>query len=135
MLNTIRFVGLAQRLESAKESFNESSQALGDTGACFLVNNLYCLRHRDSRWCLELFLGSSFFGVVNTFLGGLLKLFTLPAVILTFGLFVFVINAAMLTLVDRWSDVLTFDKFTSALMGAFIISLISGFTNKLVNKA
>ena len=75
------------------------------------------------------------FGVVNTPLGGLLKLFTLPAVILTFGLFVFVINAAMLTLVDRWTDVLTIDKFTSALIGALIISLISGFTNKLINKA
>jgi putative membrane protein len=56
-------------------------------------------------------------------------------VILTFGLFVFVINAAMLTLVDRWSDVLTIDKFTSALIGALIISLISGFTNKFINKA
>jgi uncharacterized membrane protein YvlD (DUF360 family) len=41
----------------------------------------------------------------------------------------------MLTLVDRWSDVLTIGKFTSALIGALIISLISGFTNKLINKA
>jgi succinate dehydrogenase and fumarate reductase iron-sulfur protein len=87
----------------------------------------------DGAW--NYFWVAALFGVVNTFLGGLLKLFTLPAVILTFGLFVFVINAAMLTLVDRWSDVLTIDKFTSALIGALIISLISGFTNKLVNKA
>jgi putative membrane protein len=87
----------------------------------------------DGAW--NYFWVAAFFGVVNTFLGGLLKLFTLPAVILTFGLFVFVINAAMLTLVDRWSDVLTIDKFTSALIGALIISLISGFTNKLVSKA
>ena len=88
---------------------------------------------KDGAW--NYFWVAALFGVVNTFLGGLLKLFTLPAVILTFGLFVFVINAAMLTLVDRWSDVLTIDKFTSALTGALIISLISGFTNKLVNKA
>ena len=87
----------------------------------------------DGAW--NYFWVAALFGVVNTFLGGLFKLFTLPAVILTFGLFVFVINAAMLTLVDRWSDVLTIDKFTSALIGALIISLISGFTNKLVNKA
>ena len=87
----------------------------------------------DGAW--NYFWIAALFGVVNTFLGGLLKLFTLPAVILTFGLFVFVINAAMLTLVDRWSDVLTIDQFTSALIGALIISLISGFTNKLVNKA
>ena len=87
----------------------------------------------DGAW--NYFWIAALFGVINTFLGGLLKLFTLPAVILTFGLFVFVINAAMLTLVDRWSDVLTIDQFTSALIGALIISLISGFTNKLVNKA
>ncbi len=88
---------------------------------------------QDGVW--NYFWVAALFGVVNTLLGGLLKLFTLPAVILTFGLFVFVINAAMLTLVDRWSDVLTIDKFTSALIGALIISLISGFTNKLINKA
>ena len=78
---------------------------------------------------------AALFGLINTFIGSLLKLFTLPAVILTFGLFVFVINAAMLMLVDRWSDVLTIDKFTSALIGSLIISLISGLTNKIVNRA
>ena len=78
---------------------------------------------------------AALFGVINTILGGLLKLFTLPAVILTFGLFVFVINAAMLMLVDRWSDVLTIDKFTSALIGSLIISLISGLTNKIIKRA
>ena len=88
---------------------------------------------KDGAW--NYFWVAALFGVVNTLLGGLLKLFTLPAVIITFGLFVFVINAAMLTLVDRWSDVLTIDKFTSALIGALIISLISGFTNKFINKA
>ena len=78
---------------------------------------------------------AALFGVINTVLGGLLKLFTLPAVILTFGLFIFVINAAMLMLVDRWSDVLTIDKFTSALIGSLIISLISGITNKIIKRA
>ena len=52
-----------------------------------------------------------------------------------FGLFIFVINAAMLMLVDRWSDVLTIDKFTSALIGSLIISLISGLTNKIIKRA
>ena len=51
----------------------------------------------DGAW--NYFWVAALFGVVNTLLGGLLKLFTLPAVIITFGLFVFVINAAMLTLV------------------------------------
>ena len=78
---------------------------------------------------------AALFAIINTLLGSILKLFTLPAVILTFGLFVFVINAAMLMLTDRWSDVITIDRFTSALIGSFIISIVSGLANKIVKRA
>ncbi len=78
---------------------------------------------------------AALFGLINTFIGSLLKLFTLPAVILTFGLFVFVINAAMLMLTDRWSDVITIDSFTSALIGSLLISIFSGIANKFVKRA
>ena len=78
---------------------------------------------------------AALFGLINTFIGSLLKLFTLPAVILTFGLFVFVINAAMLMLTDRWSDVITIDSFTSALIGSLLISIFSGIANKIVKRA
>lgn len=78
---------------------------------------------------------AALFGLINTFIGSLLKLFTLPAVILTFGLFVFVINAAMLMLTDRWSDVITIDSFTSALIGSLLISIFSGLANKFVKRA
>ena len=78
---------------------------------------------------------AALFGLINTFVGSLLQLFTLPAVILTFGLFVFVINAAMLMLTDRWSDVITIDSFTSALIGSLLISIFSGIANKIVKRA
>ena len=78
---------------------------------------------------------AALFGVINTFLGSLIKLFTLPAVLITFGLFIFVINTAMLMLTDRWSDVITIDSFTSALIGSLLISIVSGFANKIVKKA
>ena len=78
---------------------------------------------------------AALFGLINTFIGSLLKLFTLPAVILTFGLFIFVINAAMLMLTDRWSDVITIDSFTSALVGSLLISVVSGIANKIVKRA
>ena len=68
---------------------------------------------------------AALFGVINTILGGLLKLFTLPAVILTFGLFVFVINAAMLSLTARWSEKLEVTGFWSALLASLIISVIT----------
>lgn len=78
---------------------------------------------------------AALFGVINTFLGSLLKLFTLPAVILTFGLFLVVINAAMLMLTDRWSDVLTINSFTSALIGSIIISITTRLVFKIVKRA
>ncbi|MFZ8871571.1 MAG: phage holin family protein [Candidatus Nanopelagicaceae bacterium] len=88
---------------------------------------------KDGAW--NYFWVAALFGLINTFIGSVLKLFTLPAVILTFGLFVFVINAAMLMLTDRWSDVITIDSFTSALVGSFLISIFSGIANKVVKRA
>ena len=88
---------------------------------------------KEGAW--NYFWAAALFGLINTFIGSLLKLFTLPAVILTFGLFVFVINAAMLMLTDRWSDVITIDSFTSALIGSLLISIFSGIANKIVKRA
>ena len=88
---------------------------------------------KDGAW--NYFWVAALFGLINAFIGSLLKLFTLPAVILTFGLFVFVINAAMLMLTDRWSDVITIDSFTSALIGSLLISIFSGIANKVVKRA
>ena len=88
---------------------------------------------KDGAW--NYFWVAALFGLINTFIGSILKLFTLPAVILTFGLFVFVINAAMLMLTDRWSDVITVDSFTSALTGSLLISIFSGIANKLIKRA
>ena len=74
------------------------------------------------------------FGLLNATLGSLLKLLTLPAVILTLGLFLVVVNAAILMLVARWSDKLGVNNFWSAVFAALIISvitrLISGVTKK-----
>ena len=74
------------------------------------------------------------FGLLNATLGSLLKLLTLPAVILTLGLFLVVVNAAILMLVARWSDKLDVTNFWSAIFAAVVISvitrLISGITKK-----
>ncbi len=96
----------------------------------FIVDGI---RIQDGAW--NYFWVAALFGVINTFLGSLVKLFTLPAVIITFGLFIFIINTAMLMLTDRWSDVLEIDSFTSALVGSLLISIVSGLANKVVKRA
>jgi putative membrane protein len=75
------------------------------------------------------------FGLINSILGSIVKLLTLPALLLSLGLFAFVINAAMLMLTARWSDHLAVDNFWSALWASLIISLITSVLNgNLKNK-
>ena len=69
------------------------------------------------------------FGLVNTFIGSLLKILTFPAVLLSLGLFAWVINAAMLMLTDKWSDSLKVDGFWWAVLGSLLISIISSIVN------
>ena len=75
------------------------------------------------------------FGLINGLIGSLLKLFTLPAILLTFGLFSFVINAAMLMLTARWSDRLDVTNFWSALGASLIISIISTLLVSIFKKS
>ena len=75
------------------------------------------------------------FGLLNATLGSLLKLLTLPAVILTLGLFLVVVNAAMLMLVSRWSENLEIEDFWSAIFAAIIISVITRLVSSVGTKA
>jgi len=69
------------------------------------------------------------FGLVNTVIRPLIKLFTFPLLILTLGLFTFVINAMMLSLTSWLSESLNLgfriEGFKSAFWGALVISIVS----------
>jgi len=65
------------------------------------------------------------FGLINSIFGSIIKVLTFPVSIVTFGLFFFVINAAMLALTARWSDKLDVTGFWSALFASLIISAIT----------
>ena len=71
------------------------------------------------------------FSVINTILGSFLKLMTLPAVIFSAGLFLIVINAAMLELTTHISKALTITNFWSAIFASIIISAVSGLGSRL----
>lgn len=74
------------------------------------------------------------FGLLNATLGSLLKILTLPAVILTLGLFLVVVNAAILMLVARWSDQLDVESFWSAIFAALIISIVTRVVTSVKKK-
>jgi putative membrane protein len=75
------------------------------------------------------------FGLINALLGGLIKLLTLPITFLSFGLFLVIINAAMLQLTARWSDKLTIENFWSAIFASVIISVVTSVLGKVLRTA
>lgn len=78
------------------------------------------------------------FGLVNAVIRPILKVLTCPLVVLTLGLFVFVLNALMLWLAAEISQALGIGfavrGFWSALIGALIVSIVSTLLNLLVGK-
>jgi putative membrane protein len=65
------------------------------------------------------------FGLINSIFGSIIKVLTFPVSVVTFGLFLFVVNAAMLSLTARWSEKLDVNGFWSALFASLIISAIT----------
>lgn len=92
---------------------NEGSGDRGSTGDRFLV----------------LLVVAAIFGVVNTIVKPIVKLFSLPLFIVTLGLIIFVINALMLLLTSEICEAMEVpfhvDNFSAALIGGFIISVVS----------
>jgi putative membrane protein len=70
------------------------------------------------------------FGLINGVIGSLVKLSILPAILLSLGLFAFVVNAAMLMLTARWSERLDVVDFKSALFASLIISIVTTVINQ-----
>jgi putative membrane protein len=65
------------------------------------------------------------FAVVNSVLGPVLRLLSLPFVLLTLGLFLLVVNAALLGITAALSDRFSVDGFWSAVAGGFLIAVFS----------
>lgn len=87
---------------------------------------------------LTVLLVALIFGAINVLIKPLVKLFSLPLFILTLGLITFVINALMLWLtawVSEKAD-LSFhvEGFWPALLGAFVVSLVSWFLNLVLDR-
>jgi putative membrane protein len=79
---------------------------------------------------------AALFGVVNAILGTILRLLTLPLMIITLGLFSIVVNALMLELVDAISDHLTIDHFFwTTIWAAIILSIVSMILELIVGSA
>lgn len=79
------------------------------------------------------------FSLVNTYVRPVLRILTFPISMVTFGLFLLVINALMLMLTGAISDQLhlgfTVADFWAALLGALVISIVGFFLSLVVGAA
>jgi len=73
------------------------------------------------------------FGIVNAFIGTIIRILTLPLTILTLGLFSIVVNALVLVITDSLSSSLDIDSFFwTAILAALVLSIVSTLLDLVV---
>ncbi len=98
--------------------------AISITVAVRIVNGITF----TGEWWKMIIIGAVF-GIVNSFIRPIVKFFTFPIIILSLGLFTFIINALMLLLTETLSESfnlgLQIHGFLPAFWGALIVSIVS----------
>lgn len=106
--------------------------------AALLVDGITFGAERDTAAIIRtVLIVALIFGVLNTFVRPIAKAVSLPFIILTLGLFVFIINALMLQLTSWLADQLNLafhveSFFWDAILGSLVITFVSmilGFFN------
>ena len=69
---------------------------------------------------------SALFGIVNAFIGTILRILTFPLTVLTLGLFSVLVNALLLQITDGLSSHFTIDEFWwTAIWAGIILAIVS----------
>lgn len=103
--------------------------ALALGAAVWLFEDISLSGDSDTDKVVTLVVVGAIFGVVTSFVRPVVRLLSLPLIILTLGLMLLVINALMLLLTSKIADVLDLgfdvDGFWVALFASIVISLAS----------
>src|SRR5262252_1644008 len=79
------------------------------------------------------------FGLVNAFIRPIVKLLSLPLILLTLGLFALVVNGLMLLLTSSLSGALGLhfhvDGCVTAILGAIVVSIVSALLSTFLAEA
>jgi putative membrane protein len=101
--------------------------ALALAAATWLLEDISLTGDSDSDRLLTLVLVAVIFGVINAVVRPVVKLLSLPFIILTLGLLIFVINALMLMLTSWIAGEVGLgfhvDGFWTAVLGAIVITI------------
>jgi putative membrane protein len=103
--------------------------AVAIAAATWLLDDIRLTDPTRGDQLLTLLVVGVLFGVVNAVVRPVVKFFSLPFILLTLGLLIFVINALMLMLTGWLSEQLglgfSVDGFWTAVVGALIITVVS----------
>jgi putative membrane protein len=101
--------------------------ALALAAAAWLLDGIDVAGDTTTDEAITLVLVALIFGVVNAVVEPIVKILSIPFIILTLGLFLIVINALMLMLTDWISGLFdlgfTVDGFWTAVLGGIIITI------------
>ncbi|MFH1808837.1 MAG: phage holin family protein [Pseudomonadota bacterium] len=97
--------------------------------AAYLVDGVVL----DTRNPSAVLLVALVFGVVNALLKPLLRLFSLPFILFTLGLFTLIINAALFSVTAYLTEALSVSGFGAALWGAVVTSVVSWLLGAFVD--
>jgi putative membrane protein len=67
---------------------------------------------------------AAIFAIVNTILGPLVRIVSLPLMVITLGLFSLVVNGFLIVVTDWLSSSLDVDGFGTAILAALVISIV-----------
>jgi putative membrane protein len=110
--------------------------AVALAAAAWLIDGISVGPGTTDERALTLLAVAVIFGLVNTIVRPIARLISLPLLILTLGLFTFVVNALLLLLSawisEQFDLAFEVDGFWSALLGALVISVITFLINVLL---
>ena len=104
--------------------------------AAWLVDGIWIGPGTTRDKAVTLLFVAAIFGLVNLIVRPIARLISIPLLILTLGLFTFVVNALMLLLTewiaDQFDLAFHVDGFWSALLGALVISVVTFIINVIL---
>ncbi len=74
------------------------------------------------------------FAVVNAIVGPILRFLSFPAILLSLGLFLLIVNAALLGLTAALSDRLAVDGFGTAVLGGLVLAVVGWAADLLLDR-
>jgi len=100
--------------------------------AVMIVANTFAGIQHDSIEALVV--ASLVLGLLNMLVRPLLVMLTLPLTVISFGLFIFVLNGLLFYFAGSLVEGLYIDSLETAIKGALLISIVSWILNKIVRK-